>query len=277
MHVRRVVALDAVRLISVSNAALLSQVEIYLVAIPGLVWFAVVLEPLPGRATAGPDERSGCAGSAGRWMTFVGAALCRKRRRAPARGHWVMFAVISTSTLGAMVAAVRRRDQPVRVDGVIVVATLFFALANAVLIIPLGLLPSWLAPASTGFDVLLLGIAVALWDAFDEGQALRADMLRSFVGTAAVAVPSAARSLIGMGAASDGGATALTVLLFTVLAGAIAINVLADPLAGLLDRLAFSVRPGCVPTVLCCAAPSPPYRSGRPARWTIWTTTLSPG
>ena len=37
--------------------------------------------------------------------------------------------------------------------------------------------------------------------------------------------------------------TALTVLLFTSLAIAIAINVLADPLAGLLDRLAFSRSP----------------------------------
>ena len=65
--------------------------------------------------------------------------------------------------------------------GVVVIATLFFALGNAILIIPLGLVPSWLALASTGFDVLLLGVAVALWDAFDEGQALRAGMLRSFV------------------------------------------------------------------------------------------------
>ena len=59
---------------------------------------------------------------------------------------------------------------------------MFFALGNAILVIPLGLVPSWLALASTGFDVLLLGVAVALWDAFDEGQALRADMLRSFSG-----------------------------------------------------------------------------------------------
>ena len=103
-----------------------------------------------------------------------------------------MFAVISISTLGAMVAALRRPAQPVPVGrgglGIVIVATLFFALGNAILIIPLGLLPSWLALASTGFDVLLLGVAVALWDAFDEGQALRADMLRSFVGCSAVAV-----------------------------------------------------------------------------------------
>lgn len=43
--------------------------------------------------------------------------------------------------------------------------------------------------------------------------------------------------------AVTGPATALTVLLFTSLAIAIAINVLADPLAGALDRLAFRRSP----------------------------------
>ena len=39
-----VVALDAVRVVSVAHAGLLSQIEIYLVAVPGVAWFAVVLE-----------------------------------------------------------------------------------------------------------------------------------------------------------------------------------------------------------------------------------------
>ena len=85
---------------------------------------------------------------------------------------------------------------------VLVVATLFFALGNAILIIPLGLVPSWLALASTGFDVLALGVAVALWDAFDEGQALRADMLRSFAATA-VAVLFGGQALIGLAVTRD--------------------------------------------------------------------------
>ena len=38
-----VVALDAVRLVSVAHAGLLSQVEIYLVAVPGVAWFAVAV------------------------------------------------------------------------------------------------------------------------------------------------------------------------------------------------------------------------------------------
>lgn len=240
-----VVALDAVRVVSVAHAGLLSQIEIYLVAVPGVAWFAVVLElarppeTWRGRAT----ELSLVALVAA--ATLVGAGMAGSVEGPLRAGHWVMFAVISASTLGALVAAVRRRSQPVSVVGVVVVATLFFALGNAVLIIPLGLVPSWLALASTGFDVLLLGVAVALWDAFDEGQALRADMLRSFAGTVVVAVLFGGQALLGMAViGGDGpGRTALTVLLFTSLAIAIAINVLADPLAGLLDRLAFSRSP----------------------------------
>ena len=240
-----VVALDAVRVVSVAHAGLLSQIEIYLVAVPGVAWFAVVLElarppeTWRGRAT----ELSLVALVAA--ATLVGAGMAGSVEGPLRAGHWVMFAVISASTLGALVAAVRRRSQPVSVVGVVVVATLFFALGNAVLIIPLGLVPSWLALASTGFDVLLLGVAVALWDAFDEGQALRADMLRSFAGTVVVAVLFGGQALLGMAVTGgDGpGRTALTVLLFTSLAIAIAINVLADPLAGLLDRLAFSRSP----------------------------------
>lgn len=127
--------------------------------------------------------------------------------------------------------------------GVLVVATLFFALANAILVIPLGILPSWLALASTGFDILLLGLAVAIWDAFDEGQALRADMRRSFVGTMAVAVLFAAQGIVGVTLTEGRGRIVVTVLMFTSVGVAIAMTTLADPLAGLLDRLAFARSP----------------------------------
>ncbi|AKK26368.1 hypothetical protein [Mycobacterium sp. EPa45] len=240
-----VVALDAVRLVSVGNAELLGQIEIYLVAVPGVAWFAVVLElarPIDTwRSRVVELTLIGVVAA----LTLVGAVLAGSVVGPLRTGHWVMFAVISVSTLGAMLAAVRRAAQPGRVAGVVVIATLFFALGNAILVIPLGLVPSWLALASTGFDVLLLGLAVALWDAFDEGQALRADMLRSFIATVVVAVLFGGQALIGMSVtgADGSGRTALTVLLFTSLAVAIAINVLADPLAGLLDRLAFSRSP----------------------------------
>ena len=234
-----VVALDAVRVIS--DSEVLSSIEIYLVAVPGIAWFAALLEL--SRPVDSWRSRTGeiglVAGVAA--VAFFGAAMAGNVDGPLRMGHWVMFAAISLSTLGAMGNAVRRRSQPGRVAGFVVLGTLFFALANAILIIPLGLVPSWLALASTGIDVAVLGLAVAMWDAFDEGQALRADMLRSFAATAVVALLFGGQALIGL--AVTGQQTALTVLLFTSLGIAISINVLADPLAGMLDRVAFSRSP----------------------------------
>jgi hypothetical protein len=240
------VALDAVRLASnVTQSGLLSRVEIYLVAVPGVAWFAVLAELArpceSARARTGEVLLVGAVAA----LTLVGAMLAGSVDGPLRPGHVVMCVVISASALGAMVAALVRPAQPTSVVGVVVVATLFFALSNAILIIPLGVVPSWLALASTGFDVLLLGVAVALWDAFDEGQALRADMLRSFTGTGVVAALLGGQMLIGIALTQRETTTqtALTVLLFTSVAIAIAVQVLADPLAAVLDRLAFSRSP----------------------------------
>ena len=234
-----VVALDAVR--TQSGSAILSSIEVYLVTVPGIAWFAVLLELSRPRDSWRSRASEFVAVAAVACGAFIGAAMAGDVDGPIRMGHWVMFGVISLSSLGAMLRAVFGPWQPRPVVGYVVVATLFFALGNAIIVIPLGLVPSWLALASTGFDVVLLGVAVAMWDAFDEGQALRADMLRSFVATGVVVVLFGGQALIGL--AVTGPQTALTVLLFTSLAIAISINVLADPLAGVLDRLAFSRSP----------------------------------
>lgn len=234
-----VVALDAVRLVSGVDA--LGRIEIYLVAVPGIAWFAVLLELSRSADTWRSRAGEIAVTAAVAALAFAGAGLAGSVEGPLRAGHWLMFAVVSLSSLGAMVRAVRRGIGPVPVVGFLVIGTLFFALGNAILVIPLGLVPSWLALASTGFDVALLGVAVAMWDAFDEGQALRADMRRSFVATTVVAVLFAGQALVGMAVASS--RTALVVLMFTSLTVAIGINVFADPLAGLLDRLAFSRSP----------------------------------
>jgi hypothetical protein len=239
-----VVGLDALRTTGGVHSALLSRVEVYLMVLPGIAWFAVLLEM--SRPSDTWRSRIGELAAIGTVAAgaFVGSTLAGSVNGPLRLGHWVMFGVISGATLVAMVVAVRRQRRPRRVLRVAIVATLFFALGNAILVIPLGLVPSWLALASTGCDVLLLGIAVALWDAFDEGQALRADMLRSFIGTVVVAALFGGQALVAMAMAAENTEhTTLMVLLFTSLAIAISINVLADPLAGILDRLAFSQSP----------------------------------
>ena len=197
-------------------------------------------------------------------LAFFGAAMAGNVDGPLRMGHWVMFAVISLSSLGAMLRAVFGPWQPRPVVGYVVVATLFFALGNAILVIPLGLVPSWLALASTGFDVALLGVAVAMWDAFDEGQALRGDMLRSSSATAVVAVLFGGQALIGM--AMTGQQTALTVLLFTSLA-----HRDFDQRAG--RSACRHSRPAgvlplagdCAPTARRCAVPRLRCRCGRQA------------
>ena len=252
-----VVGLDAVRTIGGGYAEALSRIEIYLAAVPAIAWFAVVMELARPPDTERSRTRELMLTALVAVAVLSGAVLAGNVDGPLRLGHWVMFTVISVSTLGAMVAAVRnlspgryapaRRGpaQPAQVAGVIAVATLFFALSNAILIIPLGLVPSWLALAATGFDVLLLGIAVALWDAFDEGQALRAAMLRSLLGALLAVVLLDGQLLIGTVAfrADVDGTTVLTTTTLITVALAIAATVFSGPLAGLLDRVVFFSSP----------------------------------
>jgi hypothetical protein len=238
-----VVGLDAVRTLGGGYAEALSRIEIYLAAVPAIAWFAVVMELARPADTERSRTREMLLTALVAVAVLSGAVLAGSVNGPLRLGHWVMFAVISVSTLGAMLAAVR--NQPARVAGVLAVATLFFALSNAILIIPLGLVPSWLALAATGFDVLLLGIAVALWDAFDEGQALRAAMLRSLLGALLAVALLDGQLLIGTVALRSDvdSTTVLTTTTLITLALAIAATVFAGPLAGMLDRVAFSGSP----------------------------------
>jgi hypothetical protein len=233
-----VVALDTVRVISGSDV--LSSVEVFLITLPGIFWLAVLLEL--ARPSETPHSRAAqlAVVAAVAVVALYGAATAGNVDGPLRFGHWLMFGAISLSSFVALVIALGTA-RPRRVLGFVAAATLFFVLGNAIMFIPLGLLPSWLALTSTGVDVAALGVAVAMSDAFDEGEALRADMRRSFVAMAVVAVPFGGQVLLGLGI--TGPSTPLTVLLFTSLAVAIAVQVLAGPLAGLLDRLAFSGSP----------------------------------
>jgi hypothetical protein len=108
-------------------------------------------------------------------------------------------------------------------------ATILFGLSCALLL--LDVLPEPLVIASAGIDLLVFGVVVAVADAFDEGEAIRADMVRSLLTSAGLA-------------AVFGGQVALFLddrlvpLLYGTVAAAIAVQVLANPLALLVDRVA---------------------------------------
>jgi hypothetical protein len=105
-----VVALDAVSVVSASG--LLSRVEIYLVAVPGVAWFAVLLELSRPRDSwrSRVGEVALVAGAAA--VAFLGASLAGGVEGPLRPGHWVMVAAVSVPALGAMLHAVIRRTQP---------------------------------------------------------------------------------------------------------------------------------------------------------------------
>ncbi|WP_033437530.1 hypothetical protein [Saccharothrix sp. NRRL B-16314] len=108
-------------------------------------------------------------------------------------------------------------------------ATILFGLSCAV--VALDVLPEALVLASAGVDLLVFGVVVAVADAFDEGEAIRADMVRSLLTSAGLA-------------AVFGGQVALFLddrllpLLYGTVAAAITVQVLANPLALLVDKVA---------------------------------------
>ncbi len=60
---------------------------------------------------------------------------------------------------------------------------LFVTLSAGLLILPLDLIPISWGMALLGFDLIFLGVTITAWDAFEEGESMRAHLLRSFIST----------------------------------------------------------------------------------------------
>jgi hypothetical protein len=134
------------------------------------------------------------------------------------------------------------RQVPRNALGLIMAATLFFTLGAGLLVFPFAGLPrSWLLIA-IGVDLILLGLAVAMLDAFDEGETLWPDFLRSFDYSLLNVLLFG--GLVGLAMFGGMGVTfAMLALLLAVIAAAMATQIFADPLQIALDRLAFARFP----------------------------------
>jgi len=142
----------------------------------------------------------------------------------------------------ALVVRFRRAIRPHNPLGLLVVAGLFFGLGVALLAFPLPLLAHPIKLLMIGIDLALLGLAIAVFDAFDEGESLRRDIVRSAAaaGGAALVFGLLVTSAIMLGADTP---FAMQTLLLAVVAVAIALVACADPLASALDRLVFVGEP----------------------------------
>jgi hypothetical protein len=126
--------------------------------------------------------------------------------------------------------------------GVILVATLFFALGLGLLIIPLNWLPRSWVMLSISLDFVALGLAIAVLDAFDEGETLLPDMIRS-LASAFFAVLLFGALVISAMVLGVGVTFAMIALLLATTATAIATQVFVDSIQTALDRLTFFRAP----------------------------------
>lgn len=61
------------------------------------------------------------------------------------------------------------------------VIALFVTLSAGLLILPLNWIPISWGMALLGFDLIFLGVTITAWDAFEEGEAMRLHLVRSFI------------------------------------------------------------------------------------------------
>jgi hypothetical protein len=108
------------------------------------------------------------------------------------------------------------------------VIALFVTLSAGLLILPLNLLPISWGMALLGFDLIFLGVIIIAWDAFEEGESMRAHLVRSFISALYYA---GALALIA-GLLSDN-----TSLLLVLIAFGILTQTFSNSIQSLLDRL----------------------------------------
>jgi hypothetical protein len=89
--------------------------------------------------------------------------------------------ILALVICAGMIARLASRSQFKNTYAVLAVVDLFVTLSASLLILPLNWIPlSWGMPL-LGLDLVFLGITITAWDAFDEGESIRAHLLRSFI------------------------------------------------------------------------------------------------
>ncbi len=233
---------------SIVSTAILLLMQQFLVLLPAVFWTGALLQLLPETA---PLRRSlvywwgrGLLPLAALGYLFaaaIGLVLDPVSGAGPIYAVLALLAFVPLLLSLGLVVRYRHTIQPQPTLGLLLAATLFFTLGLALLIVPFGWLPRSWALLGVGFDLVLLDIAIAGFDAFDEGETLLAHITHSFVAALLAALLFGLQVVLAILA---GSATfAMLALLLATVAAAITLTIFADPLQSALDRLVFARSP----------------------------------
>ena len=153
---------------------------------------------------------------------------------------WFSLIVVLVLLVSAgMVAKLALHSRFKNTFAVLAVVALFFGLSTGLMVLPFDLVPRTLGIALLGADLITLGIALTVWDAFDEGEAIRAHLLRSFVSAFYYAGALAALVIIFISLAGELNFASL-ILLSSVIIFGILTQTFSSQIQSLLDKLTFS-------------------------------------
>ena len=156
------------------------------------------------------------------------------------KGYLVFAAAVITPMLLALVLSLRVwAGRITHLSGrLVVLVTLFFGLGTGLILFPLPWLPRSLLYLAIGLDLLLLGVAIAAWDAFDLGETLLPHFVLSFDVAFFTAFIFGGQVVLVM-LLGTGVTVPMLVLLMTTIAAAFLVQTLANPVQDWLEKLPF--------------------------------------
>lgn len=95
----------------------------------------------------------------------------------------IVFALILCAGMIAKLAIRSLRSQFRNTLALLAVIGLFITLSAGLLLLPLNWIPIAWGMALLGADMIFLGITITAWDAFDEGESIRAHLMHSFISS----------------------------------------------------------------------------------------------
>jgi len=143
------------------------------------------------------------------------------------------FIILALVLCAGMIAKLAITSYYKNTLALLAVIALFVTLSSGLLILPLNWMPSSWSIALLGGDLLLLGITLTAWDAFDEGESIRAHLVRSFVSNLYYA-----GALVIIASLFNGDST----LLLLLLTFGIITQTFSNPIQKLLDLLTLPRR-----------------------------------
>jgi hypothetical protein len=201
---------------------ILDQFILFILLAPALLWIGAALHLLPEEDNVRPT------------LIRVWAVSSIPLAILTLLNPWFSALIVLALILCAvMIARLAARSQFKNTFAILAAIALFVTLSVGLLILPLDWIPLSWGMTLLGFDLILLGVAITAWDAFDEGESIRAHLLRSFVSAFYYA---GALVLIASFFSRD---VSLLLLLLTF---GILTQTFSNPLQSLLDGLVLSRR-----------------------------------